>query len=234
MGSWSTSPTATAGRRTRPTACPTAASRSTTRRRRLKGNDVRFNSGGMQLDGSSRNVSQQRRRRHEWDRHRARRRLPGERARGQHGRRHGAQGIYVADDATDPLGEPVPGLGNLLIANSAEREQGRRDRGRQGRPRRHRQRHARQPRLGHQRRPGRHTTAAATWPPATAARAVHGRRVQGGIGPARDLDGRADRRPPPATHRPPSPSPPTSPPRSPARSKVGRSSRAARHGPTPA
>ena len=34
---------------------------------------------------------------------------------------NGAQGIYVADDATDPLGNPLPGMGNLVLANTATR-----------------------------------------------------------------------------------------------------------------
>src|SRR5919106_553521 len=86
----------------------------------IRGNDVRFNTGGLQLDGSSSNL------------------LEANVASDTLGigielgggslenvlvdnvtNANGAQGIYVADDATDALGTPVAGLGNVLVGNTA-------------------------------------------------------------------------------------------------------------------
>jgi parallel beta-helix repeat protein len=86
----------------------------------VRGSDVRFNTGGLQLDGSSRNL------------------LESNNASSTSGIgielgggslendvvlntaiENGAQGIYVADDATDGLGNPLSELGNLLLRNTA-------------------------------------------------------------------------------------------------------------------
>jgi len=85
----------------------------------VRGNDVRFNTGGLQLDGSSRNV------------------LAtndasetsgigielgggslGNVLEGNIADANAAHGIYVSDEATDPKGALIAGLGNLVIANS--------------------------------------------------------------------------------------------------------------------
>ena len=86
----------------------------------VRGNDVRFNTGGLQLDGSSRNLLEENDAgettgigielgggslENVLDRNTA--------------SDNGALGIYVADDANDAAGNPLPGVGNLVRANTA-------------------------------------------------------------------------------------------------------------------
>ena len=87
----------------------------------VRGNDVRFNTGGLQIDGSSRNA------------------IEANDASETNGigielgggslentvadnvaSENGSVGIYVGDDAADPLGVPIPGLGNSLLGNLAD------------------------------------------------------------------------------------------------------------------
>ena len=85
-----------------------------------RGNDVRFNTGGLQLDGSSRNLL-------ESNNASSTTGIGIELGGGSLGNdvvrntatENGAQGIYVADDATDGLGNPLHELGNLLLRNTA-------------------------------------------------------------------------------------------------------------------
>jgi large repetitive protein len=86
----------------------------------VRDNDVRFNTGGLQLDGASRNVIESNDASEtsgigiELGGGSLENLVERNTADG-----NGAQGIYVGDDATDPLGNPIPELGNLLLANTA-------------------------------------------------------------------------------------------------------------------
>ncbi|MFC7359488.1 right-handed parallel beta-helix repeat-containing protein, partial [Nocardioides astragali] len=85
----------------------------------VQGNDVRFNTGGLQLDGSSRNLV-------ESNNASSTTGIGIELGGGSLANKvatntanqNGAQGIYVSDDAADPLGNPLPELGNLILGNT--------------------------------------------------------------------------------------------------------------------
>ena len=86
------------------------------------GNDVQHNAGGLQLDGSSRNLIAAN---DASDTTGIGIELGGGSlanvVEGNHADDNGADGIVVADDATDTTGNPLPDAGNLLVANTADR-----------------------------------------------------------------------------------------------------------------